>query len=96
MELMDARLTDVLQYVQFKRKFIEVEIASFCYECLKAIGYVHSQHRIHRDVRSDNILVNEDGNIKIAEFSLCCELAKPDEKRKSVVGTPYVIFGCCF
>ena len=43
----------------------ESHIAYVCHQALKALQYVHSNGRIHRDVKSDNFLVNEKGYIKI-------------------------------
>jgi len=89
MECMEMRLADLIAHFTFKRKFSELEIASVCREILKALKYIHEQQRIHRDVRSDTIWLNQSGNIKIGEFSLCCELNSMEEKRKSVVGVRF-------
>lgn len=37
-----------------------------CRETLTALVYIHSLHRIHRDIKSDNILLNLKGEVKIA------------------------------
>eukprot|EP01098_Paradermamoeba_levis_P011491 TRINITY_DN4931_c0_g1_i6.p1 TRINITY_DN4931_c0_g1~~TRINITY_DN4931_c0_g1_i6.p1 ORF type:complete len:486 (+),score=143.56 TRINITY_DN4931_c0_g1_i6:131-1588(+) len=81
-------LTEVLE--QFEHvKMNERQIALVCLETLKALVYVHSLHRIHRDIKSDNILVNEIGEIKVADFGYAAQLTKKQQKRNTVVGTPY-------
>ncbi len=35
---------------------------------LKGLDNVHKMNKIHRDLKSDNILVNREGEIKIADF----------------------------
>jgi hypothetical protein len=89
MELMDGGcLTDVLE--QFDRvRLDETQIAHVCLMTLKALRYIHRSHRIHRDIKSDNILLNSRGEVKIADFGYAAQLTAEKDKRKTVVGTPY-------
>ena len=66
----------------------EPQIAYVCRESLKALAYLHRQHRLHRDIKSDNILVDTDGTVKIADFGFAINLTEEEDKRRSVVGTP--------
>jgi serine/threonine protein kinase len=89
MELCDAGcLTDVLE--QFDTvKMTETQIAHVCIQTLKALAYIHASHRIHRDIKSDNILLNTHGDVKIADFGYAAQLTQEQQKRRTVVGTPY-------
>lgn len=89
MEYMDGGcLTDILE--QFESvQFTESHIAYICLETLKALNYIHSKHRIHRDIKSDNILLSSKGNIKVADFGYAAQLTLQQQKRNTVVGTPY-------
>lgn len=65
MEFMDMGcLTDVLcHYDKFK---MSENCMAYCLrEALKGLNHIHSLNRIHRDIKSDNILCNSQGQIKI-------------------------------
>lgn len=86
MEMMSGgKLTDLLLNTQFS----EPEIAGVCKEILKSLKYLHDNQRIHRDIKSDNVLLGETGEVKLADFGFCAELSQTADKRRSVVGTPY-------
>jgi len=89
MELMDGGcLTDVLEQFDHVR-LDESQISHVCVTTLRALRYIHRSHRIHRDVKSDNILLNSRGEVKIADFGYAAQLTEEKQKRHTVVGTPY-------
>jgi len=89
MEYMDGGcLTEILeQYEQMQMQ--EKHISRVCLEALKGLMYIHSLHRIHRDIKSDNILMGMNGDIKLADFGYAAQLTRQKQKRNTIVGTPY-------
>ncbi|CAM9413033.1 unnamed protein product [Discosporangium mesarthrocarpum] len=79
-------LTDVLgTHVEFS----EPNIAHVCKQMLLALSFMHHEHRLHRDIKSDNVLVDMHGRVKLADFGFAANLTREQDKRASVVGTPY-------
>uniref|UniRef100_A0A8C0UZI4 non-specific serine/threonine protein kinase n=1 Tax=Cyanistes caeruleus TaxID=156563 RepID=A0A8C0UZI4_CYACU len=86
MEYMDGgTLRDLIDEIQMS----EGEIAAVSRECLQGLDFLHSNHVIHRDVKSNNILLRTDGSVKLADFGLSAQLTPEQNQRCSVTGTPW-------
>ncbi|CAL5874093.1 uncharacterized protein PFLUO_LOCUS8380 [Penicillium psychrofluorescens] len=87
MEFMEGgALTDVIDNNQVIQ---ENQIAAICAETCKGLAHLHSQNIIHRDIKSDNVLLDRAGHVKITDFGFCAKLTESKSKRATMVGTPY-------
>ncbi|KAI9292436.1 kinase-like protein [Neoconidiobolus thromboides FSU 785] len=83
MEYMDmGPLTDIISsYPEIRMN--EYQIARVSYDILCALSFLEKLNRIHRDIMSDNILINSNGQIKLADFAKACDfkqgIAEPNE-----------------
>jgi len=86
MEMMSGGcLTDILD--QFESvQLTEGQISFTCRQVLTGLSNIHSRHRIHRDIKSDNVLIGADGCVKIADFGYAAQLTKGRSKRTTIVG----------
>ncbi|KAK1171411.1 serine/threonine-protein kinase MRCK alpha-like [Acipenser oxyrinchus oxyrinchus] len=58
-------------------------------EMVLAIDSVHQLHYVHRDIKPDNILMDMNGHIRLADFGSCLKLMEDGTVQSSVaVGTP--------
>ncbi|XP_062359147.1 serine/threonine-protein kinase PAK 3-like [Cinclus cinclus] len=86
MEYVDGgTLTSILVQILMEERMI----AAISRECLKALDFLHSKKIIHRDVKSDNILLGMDGSVKLTDFGLCAQLTLDRSTRCTMLGSPY-------
>lgn len=83
---MTGNLTDVV--IERAGIIPEKHIAYIAREILRGLGVLHSHHRIHRDLKSDNVLISTQGTVKLGDFGYAAQLTQENNVRQTVVGTP--------
>lgn len=69
--------------------FKEDLISIIIYNVLEGLRYLHSNKLIHRDIKADNILLDEHGNIQISDFGVSSQLKNTRGVCDTFIGTPY-------
>ena len=74
-ELLDYDLKKYLN--EFKQTITPYTIKLLIYQLINGINYCHSRRIIHRDLKPQNLLIDKQGNMKIADFGLARAFSLP-------------------
>jgi hypothetical protein len=78
-----------------KERFLSNDAAMLIlYEVAKALKYAHDKGVIHRDIKPGNILISNQGEVKLVDFGIATSLEETDEgltREGMVLGTPCYI-----
>ena len=84
-ELMACSLADLI--LDRPGKIPERIVAYILKEILLGLSYMHDRQRIHRDMKSDNILLSLDGKVKIGDLGYCVQVSEENPNRQTFAGT---------
>ena len=65
----------------------EQVLAAITFQCLWGLSYLKHEHRLHRDIKPQNVLLNKQGFVKLTDFGISKELENSIGKCMTIVGT---------
>ncbi|CAJ0610287.1 unnamed protein product [Cylicocyclus nassatus] len=80
----------VSDIMRLRRKTLtEQEMSAVLRDTIQGLRYLHDLKKIHRDIKAGNILLNTEGQAKLADFGVAGQLTDTMAKRNTVIGTPF-------
>ncbi|KAL3981445.1 Cyclin-dependent kinase 1-B [Acanthocheilonema viteae] len=86
-EFISMDLKKCIDQIPFGELMEKNQQKSYLYQLLQGICFCHQRNVIHRDLKPQNLLVDENGGLKIADFGLARELQFAQRKYTDVVVT---------
>jgi len=81
------KMATIRYYIEVARNLFESKVSQVCWGVIKGVAYLHEHRIAHRDIKPDNLLVDEKFCLKIIDFDLAMRVEDEDEEADDQCGT---------
>ena len=78
---------DLSEFVLTKKRLTTEQVRFVMMEVVCVVGYCHHQNVLYRDMKPENLLIDEEGHVRMIDMGLAARISKKQPKRRSRVGT---------
>jgi len=78
---------DLSEFVLTKKRLNQDQVRFVVMEVVCVIGYCHQENVLYRDLKPENLLIDEHGHVRMIDMGLAARISKKQQKRRSRVGT---------
>jgi len=86
-----CRNNTLVELLKKRKRLTEPEVRFYMLQLIAATIYMHKKHVIHRDLKLGNLLLDDNMDLKIADFGLAAMIQHEGERKKTICGTPNYI-----
>jgi len=86
-----CRNMTLVELLKKRKRLTEPEVRFYMLQLIAATIYMHKKHVIHRDLKLGNLLLDDNMDLKIADFGLAAMIQHEGERKKTICGTPNYI-----
>lgn len=81
----------LMELVKKRKRLTEPETQYYMWNLVQVMKHLHGLNIIHRDLKLGNLFLSGNMELKVGDFGLAAKLQHPEERKRTICGTPNYI-----